>query len=102
MKIKEAQAITHTLSKPGKMPGWAYSTPAHECKTGTLLRSKKGSVCANCYAYERGRYRFQNVKDAQYKRFAALKPFLDYIKGWARRAQAYKQNFLIDSEPVSW
>ena len=27
----------------------------------------------SCYAYERGRYRFQNVKDAQYKRFAALK-----------------------------
>ena len=30
MKIKEAVAITHTLSKPGKMPGFAYSTPAHE------------------------------------------------------------------------
>ena len=73
MNIKEAQAITHTLSKPGKMPGFAYSTPAHECKTGTKLRAVKGSVCANCYAYERGRYRFQNVKDAQYKRFAALK-----------------------------
>ena len=73
MNIKEAQAITHTLSKPGKMPGWAYSTPAHECKTGTKLRAVAGSVCANCYAYERGRYRFQNVKDAQYKRFAALK-----------------------------
>ena len=28
----------------------------------------------------------------------ALKPFLDYIKGWARRTQADKQNFLIDSE----
>ena len=55
------------------MPGWAYSTPAHECKTGTKLRAVAGSVCANCYAYERGRYRFQNVKDAQYKRFAALK-----------------------------
>ena len=25
MKIKEAEAITHTLSKPGKMPGFAYS-----------------------------------------------------------------------------
>ena len=37
MKIKEAEAITHTLSKPGKMPGFAYSTPAHECKTGTIL-----------------------------------------------------------------
>jgi hypothetical protein len=73
MKIKEAEAITHTLSRPGKMPGWAYSTPAHECKTGTKLRAVAGSVCANCYAYERGRYRFQNVKDAQYKRFAALK-----------------------------
>ena len=72
MKIKEAEAITHTLSKPGKMPGFAYSTPAHECKTGTKLRAVAGSVCANCYAYERGRYRFQNVIDAQYKRFRSL------------------------------
>ena len=62
MKIKEAEAITHTLSKPGKMPGFAYSTPAHECKTGTKLRAVAGSVCANCYAYKRGRYRFQYVK----------------------------------------
>ena len=53
MKIKEAEAITHTLSKPGKMPGFAYSTPAHECKTGTKLRAVAGSVCANCYAYKR-------------------------------------------------
>ena len=29
MKIKDAEAITHSLSKPGKMPGYAYSTPAH-------------------------------------------------------------------------
>ena len=72
MKIKEAEAITHTLSKPGKMPGFAYSTPAHECKTGTKLRAVAGSVCANCYAYKRGRYRFQNVIDAQYKRFRSL------------------------------
>ena len=67
MKIKEAEKITHTLSKPGKMPGYAYSTPAHECQTGTKLRGVPGSVCFKCYAYERGRYRFQNVKDAQYK-----------------------------------
>ena len=50
MKIKEAEAITHTLSKPGKMPGFAYSTPAHECKTGTILRDVDKSVCKNCYA----------------------------------------------------
>ena len=79
MKIKHAESITHSLSKPGKMPGYAYSTPAHECKTGTKLRAVKGSVCFNCYAYERGRYRFQNVKDAQYKRWRALKHPL-----WAR------------------
>ena len=42
MKIKEAEAITHTLSKPGKMPGFAYSTPAHECKTGTKITSCEG------------------------------------------------------------
>ena len=79
MKIKDAEKITHSLSKPGKMPGYAYSTPAHECKTGTKLRAVKGSVCFNCYAYERGRYRFQNVKDAQYKRLEAIKHPL-----WAR------------------
>ena len=43
MKIKEAEAITHTLSKPGKMPGFAYSTPAHESKTGTKLRAVAGA-----------------------------------------------------------
>ena len=42
-------------------------------KLAQSSRAVAGSVCANCYAYERGRYRFQNVKDAQYKRFAALK-----------------------------
>ena len=73
MKIKEAEAITHTLSKPGKMPGFAYTT--HQLTNARLaqsLRSVAGSVCANCYAYKRGRYRFQNVIDAQYKRFRSL------------------------------
>ena len=72
MNIKEAQAITHTLSKPGKMPGFAYSIPAHECKTGTKLRGVVNSTCFKCYAYMRGRYRFNNVIDAQYKRFKSL------------------------------
>ena len=72
MNIKEAQAITHTLSKPGKMPGFAYSIPAHECKTGTKLRGVVNSTCFKCYAYMRGRYKFNNVIDAQYKRFKSL------------------------------
>ena len=89
MNIKEAQAITHTLSKPGKMPGFAYSTPAHECKTGTKLRAIPNSVCANCYAYERGRYRFQNVKDAQYKRFRSLTHPL-WVKAMAAQINSKK------------
>ena len=55
------------------MPGFAYSTPAHECKTGTKLRAIGLTAFAlTVTRYERGRYRFQNVKDAQYKRFRAL------------------------------
>ena len=92
MKIKEAEAITHTLSKPGKMPGFAYSTPAHECKTGTKLRAVAGSVCANCYAFERGRYRFQNVIDAQYKRFRSL-THPDWVEAMAAQINSKKVKF---------
>ena len=35
MKVKEALEITGSLSKPSKMPGWAYGLPAKECKTGS-------------------------------------------------------------------
>jgi hypothetical protein len=92
MNIKEAQAITHTLSKPGKMPGFAYSTPAHECKTGTKLRLIPNSVCSNCYAFERGRYRFQNVKDAQYKRFKSLTHPL-WVEAMAAQINSKKVKF---------
>ena len=50
MNTKEAIAITHTLSKPSKMPGFAIGIPAKECKTGAKLRKIKGSVCFGCYA----------------------------------------------------
>ena len=93
MNIKEAQAITHTLSKPGKMPGFAYSTPAHECKTGTILRNVDKSVCKNCYAYLRGRYRFQNVIDAQYKRFRSL-THPKWVEAMAVQINSKKVKFL--------
>ena len=81
MKIKDAEAITHSLSKPGKMPGYAYSTPAHECKTGTKLRAVKGSVCEGCYALK-GCYVFKVVQEAQYKRLKAIK-HPDWVKAMA-------------------
>lgn len=53
------------------MPGYAYGIPASECITGGKLREVNGSVCASCYACK-GRYRFDNVQNAQYRRFNSL------------------------------
>jgi len=34
MNTHEAWTLVGGLSKPSKMPGWAYGLPAAECKTG--------------------------------------------------------------------
>ncbi len=72
MKTSEALKIVGGLSKPSKMPGWAYGLPAKECKTGSKLRKVKDSVCYNCYALK-GCYVFAVVQAAQYRRLAATK-----------------------------
>jgi len=71
MKTSEALKLVGGLSKPSKMPGWAYGLPAKECKTGSKLRKIKDSVCYNCYALK-GCYVFPVVQDAQYRRLAAV------------------------------
>ena len=70
--VKEALQITGSLSKPSKMPGWAYGLPAKECKTGSRLVKIPGSVCYDCYALK-GCYVFKVVQDAQYKRLKAIR-----------------------------
>ena len=72
MKTDKAWTIVGGLSKPSKMPGWAYGLPAKECKTGSKLRQVKDSVCYNCYALK-GCYVFKVVQDAQYRRLASVK-----------------------------
>ena len=72
MKTSEALKLVGGLSKPSKMPGWAYGLPAKECKTGSKLRQVKDSVCYNCYALK-GCYVFKVVQDAQYRRLASVK-----------------------------
>ena len=72
MLIKEAIKITGGLSAPSKMPGPAFNIPTTSCLIGTILRNKKGSTCEFCYAHNRGRYRFPNVKAALKRRLAAL------------------------------
>ena len=68
---KEAEKIVGTLSKPSKMPGFAYSTPAKRCLIGQKMRKVAGSICAFCYALK-GRYVFPNVMAAMEKRFKSL------------------------------
>jgi len=71
LSTKEALKLVGGLSKPSKMPGWAYGLPAKECKTGSKLRAVKGSTCEHCYALK-GCYVFKVVQDAQYRRYKAI------------------------------
>ena len=72
MKTKEALKIVGGLSKPSKMPGWAYGLPAAECKTGGKLKLIPNSVCSGCYA-DKGCYVFPVVQAAQYRRLEAIR-----------------------------
>ena len=72
MKTNEALKIVGGLSKPSKMPGWAYGLPAAECKTGSKLAKIPGSVCSGCYALK-GCYVFPVVQAAQYRRLKAIR-----------------------------
>ena len=71
MLKKEAKEITGGLSAPSKMPGPSMNLPAAACITGAKLAKVPGSTCSGCYALK-GRYRFQNVKDAMNRRLAKL------------------------------
>jgi len=71
MKVKEAEIICGTLSKPSKMPCFGYSIPAKYCKIGMKMRNIIGSICSMCYALK-GRYVFKNVMEAMEKRYQSL------------------------------
>ena len=72
MNIKEAQAITGSMTRTSKMPGLSYSLPAWECKTGSKLRKIKNSVCSACYALKGNYTRYKAIKAAQYVRLASV------------------------------
>ena len=72
MNIKQSKKIIISLSKPNKMPGYAYGLPAWECKTGAKLVKVPGSVCAGCYALKGNYARYPEIKKAQYKRLASI------------------------------
>jgi hypothetical protein len=68
---ESAWELVGGLSRPSKMPGYAYGLPAKECKVGAKLVGIPGSVCNGCYALK-GNYRFNNVQRVQYRRLESL------------------------------
>ena len=70
-KIKELLEIVGGLSKPSKMPGYAYGIPAKDCISGSKMRKVRGSVCFSCYALK-GRYVFPTVQRSLQRRKEAL------------------------------
>jgi hypothetical protein len=56
-----AERITGGLSRPSKMPEWAWGLSAARCKLGSVLAETPSSVCSSCYA-RKGRYRLTKVK----------------------------------------
>ena len=71
MNKEQRKLITGGLSRPSKMPGYAYNLPAIHCKTGSKLAQVPGTTCHGCYALK-GRYRFPNVLDAMMRRLNSI------------------------------
>ena len=91
MKTQEALKLVGGLSKPSKMPGWAYGIPAAECKTGKKLQNVKGSTCYGCYALK-GCYVFKVVQEAQYRRLASIKhPY--WVRAMTHLLQSKKSKY---------
>ena len=89
--MAEAVSVSHTLSDPSKMPGFAYSIPARACKVGAKLLKVVNSVCSKCYALK-GRYVFPNVIAAMERRLMAL-----FHPLWVE-AMAYQINYYAHRE----
>lgn len=70
-KTADLLELVGGLSSPSKMPGWAYSLPAAECKTGSKLAKRAGTVCSGCYALK-GRYVLPAVQAALYRRLSKI------------------------------
>ena len=88
MKIKEADKIIISLSKPEKMPGFAYGLPAWECKTGAKLAKVPGSVCSGCYAMKGNYTRFPAIRESQYKRLKSIRHPL-WVRAMTTKINSY-------------
>ena len=91
MTTKNNLQIVGGLSKPSKMPGWAYGLPAAECKTGGKLKLIPNSTCSGCYA-DKGCYVFPVVQAAQYRRLASIKS-IEWVDAMAELINSKKSKY---------
>jgi hypothetical protein len=66
-----AEKITGGLSRPGKMPTYAWGISAARCKLGSVLAEKPGTVCHDCYARKRN-YLRDSVQERLELRYEGL------------------------------
>lgn len=72
LTVPEAEAIIGgPLGRPSKMPCPAWGISERDCRRGSRLANKPGTVCAECYA-RRGHYLGPSVIAAHERRLAAL------------------------------
>ena len=71
ISLWEALKITGPLSDVSKMPGYAFSTNAHDCVRGRALAKVPGSVCSRCYAI-RGNFNLPHNQEMSRARAAAM------------------------------
>ena len=67
--IKNILGMGEIMSRPSKMPEWAFNIPASLCKAGKHLVGRKGSGCYKCYCKDRGRYNTPVVQLALERRY---------------------------------
>lgn len=73
MNLEEAKRIVGTdLGMASKMPGFTLGLPVSACITGKKLHEVPDSVCAKCYAWNRGNYAWKPVIAAQNRRLIGL------------------------------
>lgn len=102
LEFSEAIEIIGGLSNPSKMPWWAWSIDARECRTGSKLRKIENSVCSKCYACK-GFYVFKAPRNAMARRLEALKhpqfveAFILTLNTLYRRG---KKTYLVDGQQV--
>jgi hypothetical protein len=73
------------FSKTTKMPCVSWGIPSSECKTGSLLRKRKGTACSLCYTFNGP----ISWKQSQAKLKNNLEEYLADSENWIRKVIAY-------------